>query len=459
MSRLWKIAVREYLAYVRTIGFWLSMATVPLILLVSVGAPILMARSTPPPTVTVVMTSPSAAQARPELLQAVVAALGRSGAIVVSAPEGLAAAGTPAGQRTVLAPYLAGDRAGLRVLPSASPDEVRDGQARPPAGVRIDRPLDFAVLLTTSSTGSGTPTVRIWSRVIGSNAVRRTVDAAVHDWTRSERLRALGVLSDEQQTALMNVEPRVESYSTRAEQGGQISQRDLMPGYIGLAMGLALWSAAMTGAGILLNSVIEEKSSRILEVLLSSASVPQIMGGKILGVAGVTATVLGMWGVISSVVLATQQPQLAQIVLEVLLSRGLLFYFLFYFLAGYIMYATLFVTVGAFCETSREAQTLLGPMMIVLIVPMLFLTQAITQPDSPMLRGLSWFPLFAPFLMAARAANEPPVWEILGTGAILIATIAGEVWIAGRAFKAGALSTSRFDIRYFFASLMGRGAT
>jgi ABC-2 type transport system permease protein len=232
-----------------------------------------------------------------------------------------------------------------------------------------------------------------------------------------------------------------------------------MPGYIGLAMGLALWSAAMTGAGILLNSVIEEKSSRILEVLLSSASVPQIMGGKILGVAGVTATVLGMWGIISSVVLASQQPQWASIVMEVLLSRGLLFYFLFYFLAGYIMYATLFVTVGAFCETSREAQTLLGPMMIVLIVPMLFLTQAITQPDSPMLRGLSWVPLFAPFLMAARAANEPPLWEVIGTGSLLIATVAAEVWIAGRAFKAGALSTSRFDVRYFFASLMGRSAT
>ena len=122
------------------------------------------------------------------------------------------------------------------------------------------------------------------------------------------------------------------------------------------------------------------------------------------------------------------------------------------------MYATLFITVGAFCETSREAQTLLGPMMIVLIIPMLFLTQAITNPDSPILRVLSWIPTFTPFLMAARAATDPPVWEIFGTGALLLATIAAEVWLAGRAFRAGALSTSRFELRHFFASLAGRGA-
>jgi ABC-2 type transport system permease protein len=72
---------------------------------------------------------------------------------------------------------------------------------------------------------------------------------------------------------------------------------------------------------------------------------------------------------------------------------------------------------------------------------------------------MSWVPLFTPFLMVARAASEPPWWEVVGTGALMIATIAGELWLAGRAFKAGALSNSKFDVRYFFASLAGRAET
>ena len=72
-------------------------------------------------------------------------------------------------------------------------------------------------------------------------------------------------------------------------------------------MGMLLWMVVFTGAGMLLNSVIEEKSSRILEVLLTSASVPEIMAGKILGVAAVTATVLGVWLTIGGVGLALRR--------------------------------------------------------------------------------------------------------------------------------------------------------
>ena len=121
------------------------------------------------------------------------------------------------------------------------------------------------------------------------------------------------------------------------------------------------------------------------------------------------------------------------------------------------MYATLFTTVGAFCETTREAQTLLGPMMILLSVPMVFMSQAMAHPDAPLLQVLSWVPPFTPFLMAARAASGPPLWQVVGTGALLVAVDrAWRCWPRGRAFRAGALSSSRFEPRLFFASLIGR---
>jgi ABC-2 type transport system permease protein len=87
---------------------------------------------------------------------------------------------------------------------------------------------------------------------------------------------------------------------------------------------------------------------------------------------------------------------------------------------------------------------------------MVFLTQAITQPDAPILKILSWIPPFTPFMMAARAGSGPPIWEVLGTASLMALVTAGEIWVASRAFKAGALSNARFDIKHFFASITGK---
>jgi ABC-2 type transport system permease protein len=221
-------------------------------------------------------------------------------------------------------------------------------------------------------------------------------------------------------------------------------------------MGILLWMVILTGAGILLNSVIEEKSSRILEVLLSSASAPEIMGGKILGVAAVTGTILAFWMSIAAGLIAFASPGILGDLVGVFASHGRWAYFGLYFAGGYLMFATLYVTVGAFCETSREAQTLMGPMMIVMSIPLLFMSQALQHPDAPLLRTLSWVPLFTPFMMAARAASDPPLWEILATGAMMFAITGLELWVAVPAFKSGALATGRFDPRLLFASLTRR---
>ena len=133
----------------------------------------------------------------------------------------------------------------------------------------------------------------------------------------------------------------------------------------------------------------------------------------------------------------------------------MIFYFGFFFVAGYLMFATLYVTIGAFCESVREAQTLLAPMMIVMSAPLMFMSQTMSAPDMPLLKALKWFPPFTPFLMAARAGIDPP-WEIVGTGALMIAVTAAELWFAVPAFKSGALATGRFEFRKFVASLSGR---
>jgi ABC-2 type transport system permease protein len=416
MSRLLKIARREYIAYVRTVGFWLSMLLMPIGLAVGAGAPMMMDKAAPVPTLAIVDLGAEGygGAIAPHLEER--DADGKPGALIVEAPVRLTA---PSEAGAALKPWLTGER----FLPGG-------------------RKLDAVAIIHGEA-------VDFWSSSLADRTLEQGVKAALTQAIRGQRLKTAGLTAEEVR-ALDRIEPRVTAYSPKAA-AGEVSLRDRLPGIVGFALGMLLWSVIFTGAGILLNSVIEEKSSRILEVLLASASAPEIMFGKILGAAGVTATVLAVWAGLGGTALVTLNPEIARDVASVLLANGMIFYFLFYLVGGYLMYASLFIAVGAFCETTREAQTLLGPIMILLTIPLVFMSQAIRRPDAPILEVLSWIPPFTPFIMTARAASQPPLWQMAATGLMMAATTALVIWIAGRAFRAGALSTGRVGLRGMIA--------
>ncbi len=426
MKRLLRIAAREYLSYLRTPGFWLSLIMAPAIGALSGLGPIWAERSAPVRTVAIVDFSHAGAAVAHTL-----AAENNPRSIRVIAPPPEVAAATPEQARAALQPYLAGER----VLP--------DGGK-----------LNAAAILT------GEPqaiSVDLWSRDVGDVSLGSAVRQAGSEVMRTERLRALGVDAGKL-AAADAAKPSFHEFSPKAASGGRVSLKDRLPTFAALGLAFTLWMMTVTGAGILLNSVIEEKSNRVLEVLLSSASVPEILGGKILGVAALAATVLAVWGGAGLIaVVRFAPPGLADQMAAALMTHGLIAIFLAYFVLGYLMYASIFVAIGAFCETPREAQTLVGPLMLMLSLPMIFLSQAIKRPDAPLLEWLAWFPPFTPFLMTARAASGPPWWEIAGTLALMAATSTGVVWISGRAFRAGALSTAKFDLPTFLKGVASAG--
>jgi len=426
MIRIMRIAVRDYLAYVRTIGFWLSIVLMPVGMSVFGFASTMMDRSSPAPAVAVVDFTGGRYAHALRLAFAPASPQERPAALLVPAAGG----------------------------PFKDPAEAT-ARLKPLVGSRGGAPgsLDAAVIIKPSGDGVA---VDLWTRNAADPSLERAVRMATGDELRRERLEKAGVNAD-QLKAIDALKPQITAYSPKAA-GERVSLRDKLPGLAGFAMGILLWMVVFTGAGMLLNSVIEEKSSRILEVMLTSASVPEIMTGKILGVAAVTATVLAVWVTLGATVLSLKFPDVAADLASILFTGGMIGYLLLFFVGGYLMFATLYVTVGAFCETTREAQTLLGPMMILLSLPVAFMSQAITHPESPLLEALSWVPIFTPFMMAARAASDPPAWEVAGTAALMFATTALELWVAGPAFKSGALSTGRFELKVFFASLARREA-
>ena len=132
-------------------------------------------------------------------------------------------------------------------------------------------------------------------------------------------------------------------------------------------------------------------------------------------------------------------------------------WFVAFMVGGYLMYAVLFAAIGAFCETPRDAQTLMGPIMMVLVVPMITMTMAVQTPDAPVIRILSWVPFFTPFLMMARIPSDPPMIEIVGAMAMMFAFALLMVWVAGRAFRAGALSDVKLSWKAFGSAIRGGG--
>jgi ABC-2 type transport system permease protein len=422
MSRLLKIARREYLAYVRTAGFWISLLLTPVGLSLGILGPTLLSRSEPPPRIAIVdLTGEGftgeiarALAEAPATSRSPAAARGPA-AVIVPSPTGPAGSAEAAGRK--LRPYLV---------------RTRDAPAR----------LDMAAVIH-SDPAKGVA-VDFWSRNLSDRAAEDVVKEAVAARMTALKLQSLGVKPADIASA-SDIQPKVTDYAAGA--GKKAGLKDRLPGFAGFGLGMLLWMMIFTSAGILLNSVIEEKSTRVLEVLLASASAGEVMGGKILGVAAVTATVLAAWFLVGGGLLASGDPSLFHDILAVLTAHGLILTFAVYLVGGYLMYASLFVAIGAHCETNREAQTLLAPMMLLTTIPVVFMSQAILRPDSPAIALLSWFPPFTPFLAPARAAADPSPAGMLGTLALTAVTAAASVYVSGRAFRAGALSSGRGDGR------------
>ena len=461
MKRILLIARREYGAYAKTVGFWLSLLAFPLFAVLGGVLPALMMSAEPVRNVVVLEDGPQAQGLAAAVQGAVRLELERRQARMA---EATAEAEKQGGQAGASAAGQALNRlAGLRLrivatpaeLSAAQPGEAREAIARRYLGDAVPEAdqLDSVVLLNRID---GKPAARVWTRRATDDTVEDFVRDVLKDANRREAFEQAGINAAVVEET-ERFRPDITALSPKSATGGEVSFRDRLPTIIGLVSGFLLWSLVITGASILLNSVMEEKANKILEVLLSSASATEILTGKVLGVAMLTGTVMLVWGGIGTFGLLAANAETAAMVGEVLLDGGMLGYFIAYAVGGYLMYAVLFAAIGAFCETPRDAQTLMGPIMMVLTVPILVMVLAVQTPDSPVVQILSWIPFFTPFLMSARAPSEPPMIEVVGTMAGMFAFALLMVWIAGRAFRAGALSDVKLSWRGFAGAIRGGG--
>jgi len=214
-----------------------------------------------------------------------------------------------------------------------------------------------------------------------------------------------------------------------------------------------LYMVILLYAVAVMRATLEEKTSRVVEVVISSMKPWHLMLGKIIGVGAVSMTQMAIWAVAGALLVmvgppsaVSAHPELSELssLGRELPDAGTSLLFIGYFVFGFFMYSGLYAAVGAMCNSDEEAQQAQLPIVLVLIVPIVMVMNVIENPATPMATGLSLFPLFTPILMWARiAAGGVPGWQVGLSFALMAATTMAIAWVAGRIYKVGILMAGK----------------
>ena len=207
-----------------------------------------------------------------------------------------------------------------------------------------------------------------------------------------------------------------------------------------LVYALAFFIALQTTSGYLISSVIEEKGSRMLEILVTSVSPLQLMLGKILGLGCVGLTQLGVWLGIALTLRATRAP--LPLLSDLQLPPDMLLVTLVYFLLSYFLVAAIFVGIGSISDSEMESRQLAGILTLITVLPFMAYAALITEPEGSISLALTLFPLTAPLAAIIRLnLGSLPAWQLaLSLGLLFVAMVAA-VLLAARMFRWSLLLT------------------
>jgi ABC-type Na+ efflux pump permease subunit len=256
------------------------------------------------------------------------------------------------------------------------------------------------------------------------------VHQAVREAIIGARFKARGL--DRAQVNDLTTVPRVQSVtvSDSADRGTVGGFQFVLP----LAFMFLLFMGVMGSGQGLLTTTIEEKSSRVIEVLLSAVSPMQLMAGKLLGHMGVSLLAMSLYIAMGLAVLTSFS-------LFGLLNFALIPYLLVFFVLAFFTIGSLMMAIGAAVNDLREAQSLMLPMTLLLIVPWFLWMPISRDPDSTLSVVVSFLPPVNSFGMLLRLASNhpPPAWQVWLSIAIGVAGVVGAVWFASKVFRIGLL--------------------
>lgn len=455
------IARREFVAYVTTVGFWLSVTLVPFFMAFGAMMPQILAAAKPPTHFAILdetggyadivrkavadarrtdiradLQNFAAAQLKTDDANAAIARFDAS----TAAPED-AARDALAGLEPAAAFSPSKPRVIETLVEGQTPDALRLQMQRA-AQDKTTPPLDAFLVIRKQDSG---PVLDYWSANLADHRLLDIAETAVAEAMRIDALKRAGVnLAQVAEAEALRPQTRLLS-PIKSAGAEEVTQRDQMRFAAGALLAFLLWFLIFSVANMLLASVLEEKSTKVMESLLVSARMSEILTGKLLGVGAISFCLLGVWGAstLGLGMLAAGKSEGFGDIIAAFADPHMLLAFAACFVAGYLMYGAVFLAVGSLCETPQEAQTLMSPIIFVLMAPLIGIMAAMDNPSSTVVTTMAWAPIFTPFMMLARLPTNPPVWEIVAAVTLMIGTALAILFLAARVFRAGVLGGGR----------------
>ncbi len=280
------------------------------------------------------------------------------------------------------------------------------------------------------------------SRVVSELAQNYFRDLATLNYLKSGGLNPEGLAKARSGSiAINNFDP---TKIDTGETGSQaVTLEDRVPFFVAAILAGILWLTVFSGSYMLLTSMLEEKLNKLLEMMLASTRFSEIMVGKLIGVAALTLTAMLPYLLLGAGVAVTAVfygPTDMSAGLKAALNAKMIIFFIVFLILGYVFYGAFFIALGALAESMQDAQTLTTPIMLILTFSVLVVPLGLENPDSPIVIFASWFPLSAPFAALIRLPADPPLWELCVSAFFLFLCAMAVMWLAGRIFRFGVLS-------------------
>jgi ABC-type Na+ efflux pump permease subunit len=412
MRKILTVASAEFQTAVRSKAFLVGVALMPILVFVSIG----------------IQKVTGDRIDREQRKLAVIDETGRLYPMLTKVAEVLNANNTDAGGAITGPHYLLSE-----VQPAGRPID----QVRLELSDRVRRKEIFAFAELPAGLLQNQPEVRYYSNRSTFEDLPRWLEQAVKQLVIVERMKTTNVEVDTLIGLLKGI--HVESLGLlERDRSGRILEAasvDIVRTMVTpMVMMFLIFTIVISTASPLLNSVMEEKMTRISEVLLGSVTPFELMLGKLLGIIGVAAVLAAIY--VSGAYGVAVYNGYGDAV-----GVGQIAWFAIYLVLSMLIYGSLFIAIGAASTDLKDAQGMMTPVMVLFMIPMFVWMPVLRQPESTMATVLSLIPFATPMLMTLRLALQPgpPAWQILLSFVLTTVTTVALVWAAGRIFRVGIL--------------------